>query len=248
MSDSNHSSRETKTPERKENLKETTDHLESLLTNSTTITYDPTCIRKKSNLSKGGNEYKFDSLQFSRKELLNKIPNVSPKLDALLNQIKRLDKKDMDEHGKLFKHFIFSDVKSGTHGARLITSAMIASGYHLGYSAELKNPDDKAQDEPDRGDEDAPEKKEKRYKKMELFTDEKLRTTKNKNVLLLSSVMVYDQPTTVKTKKEILLRFNQRPENAHGELIRFIVLDSGYKEGIDLFDVKYVHMFEPSVL
>ena len=29
--------------------------------------------------------------------------------------------------------------------------------------------------------------------------------------------------------------------------MRFIILDSGFKEGIDLFDVKYVHIFEPSL-
>ena len=28
--------------------------------------------------------------------------------------------------------------------------------------------------------------------------------------------------------------------------MRFIILDSGFKEGIDLFDVKYVHIFEPA--
>ena len=48
-------------------------------------------------------------------------------------------------------------------------------------------------------------------------------------------------------KKEILVKFNQRPENIHGELARIIVMDSGFKEGIDLFDVKYIHIFEPSV-
>jgi hypothetical protein len=131
---------------------------------------------------------------------------------------------------------------------------MIARGYNLGYSADLKNPNIKAIDEQvdepvnNNGNEDVPEKNEKRYKKMELFTDEKLLTTKNNNFLLLSSVMVYDQPITVAIKKEILSKFNQRPENTHGELVRFIVLDSGYKEGIDLFDVKYVHIFEPSIV
>jgi hypothetical protein len=39
--------------------------------------------------------------------------------------------------------------------------------------------------------------------------------------------------------------YNRRPENIHGDLVRFIVLDQGFKEGIDLFDVKYVHLMEP---
>jgi hypothetical protein len=51
----------------------------------------------------------------------------------------------------------------------------------------------------------------------------------------------------VKTKKEILGKFNSRPDNIHGDLARIIIMDSGFKEGIDLFDIKYIHIFEPSV-
>ena len=65
---------------------------------------------------------------------------------------------------------------------------------------------------------------------------------------MLSSVTVYDQPISVAMKKYMLGKFNQRPENNHGDLVRFIILDSGFKEGIDLFDVKYVHIFEPSTV
>ena len=46
-------------------------------------------------------------------------------------------------------------------------------------------------------------------------------------------------------KKEMLKTFNSRPDNVYGYLVRIIVMDSGFKEGIDLFDIKYVHIFEP---
>jgi superfamily II DNA or RNA helicase len=65
--------------------------------------------------------------------------------------------------------------------------------------------------------------------------------------MYLSSTAVYGDAINAKTKKEILGKFNARPENIHGDLIRFIVMDAGYKEGIDLFDVKYVHIFEPQI-
>ena len=45
----------------------------------------------------------------------------------------------------------------------------------------------------------------------------------------------------------MLASFNKRPNNINGEDIRFMILDSGFKEGIDLFDVKYVHIFEPQL-
>ena len=253
MSRKKHSLRKPNKPMQKEDYVSSNQYLESLLDETQTISYDPACVRKKSNLSKGLDKYKFDSVNFSGEELLNKIPTISPKLHELLGKIQKLDTADMKEHGKKFKHFIFSDVKSGAHGARLVASALIAKGYHLGYSAELKKPVDKeaatataiAQVEEQ---EDAPEKRDHRYKKLELNTDAQLMRNPNTNFFLLSSVMVYDQPITVSAKKQMLAKFNQRPENIHGDLARIIVLDSGFKEGIDLFDVKYVHIFEPSIV
>ena len=45
-------------------------------------------------------------------------------------------------------------------------------------------------------------------------------------------------------KEKLLQKFNTT-ENAYGKLMRFIILDSAYKEGIDLSNIKYVHLFEP---
>ena len=87
--------------------------------------------------------------------------------------------------------------------------------------------------------------KTKTYNKIILDDDADLEKTKYNNFYLLSSVAVYDQPITVAMKKSILQKFNSRPDNIYGELARIIVMDSGYKEGIDLFDIKYVHIFEP---
>lgn len=91
------------------------------------------------------------------------------------------------------------------------------------------------------------EPKKKRFQKIELLSKNALKKTKNNNFYLLSSVDVFDQPISVATKKEMLANFNARPSNVHGEEIRFIIMDSGFKEGIDLFDIKYVHIFEPPV-
>jgi hypothetical protein len=87
----------------------------------------------------------------------------------------------------------------------------------------------------------------KLYNKLEFLDDKTLDRSKNKNFHLLSSVAVYDQPISVVDKKRILQQFNERPDNIHGKNIRFIIMDSGFKEGIDLFDIKYVHIFEPPV-
>jgi hypothetical protein len=276
--------------------------LEELITENGILSYNAQCVRKKSNWSKSSPIFKFDDESFEPQTFLNNMPDYSPKLNALMKNIEELDKKDMRESGKLFKHFIFSDLKSSSYGAKLIASAFIAKGFRLGYHAGLKSNIQRVRDLPigspntvnsavssisispnnirGGGDEDQEDQEEddeekeqeekedeeeneenpknpiknpnkhikKRYQKIEMLEDQVLQNTKQQNFYILSSVGVYDQPINVITKKQILSKFNQRPENIHGELIRFIILDSGFKEGIDLFDIKYIHIFEPSTV
>ena len=205
--------------------------LEKMIKEDGIISYDPTCIRKRSNWSTGNNQYKFDNPEFSPEKLLEDIQDHSPKLHVLLDKIEKLDKKDMQKYGKKFKHFIFSDLKSGTYGAKLIAGALISKGMKLGYlSKQNQNPNSN-----------------KKYDKIELFSNDELLKSKGNNFYLLSSVSVYDQPITTTMKKSILKNFNERPTNIYGDLARIIVMDSGFKEGIDLFDIKYIHIYEPSV-
>lgn len=68
-----------------------------------------------------------------------------------------------------------------------------------------------------------------------------------KNFATLCSSTIYGKPMPVRFRKKILSIFNERPDNVYGENLRFILLDKGFKEGIDLFDVKYIHLFEPLV-
>ena len=206
------------------------------------ISFDPECVRKKSNWSASSDKYKFDSDSFQPKELLDDIHDHSPKLDAMLKNIQKVDGEDMERDGHLYKHFIFCDLKSSTYGAKLLASALIANGMTMGYDALRKKPPKSPT-----LDKKPSASKKKRYNKIELRSEKDLDITKDSNFDLLSSVAVFDQPINVATKKQILQRFNQRPDNIHGSEIRFIIMDSGFKEGIDLFDVKYVHIFEPPV-
>jgi len=224
--------------------------LEKLTSQNVNVIFDAECVRKRSNWSKSSVEYKFDTPAFNPQKLLESIPTHSPKLNALLSKIESLDKSDMKKHGKLFKHFIFSDIKSSSFGAKLIAGALIAKGFKLGYNAPLKNAGPAVQvpvvQEPANVSGGAPTKP-KQYGKIELLSDEELAKTPGNNFYLLASIGVYDQPISVKQKKAILQKMNQRPENINGELARIIVMDSGFKEGIDLFDIKYIHIFEPQV-
>jgi len=59
---------------------------------------------------------------------------------------------------------------------------------------------------------------------------------------LLTTSNVYQKPLTVGLKKNMMAKMNERPVNVNGSNMRFIILDSGFKEGIDVFDVKYMHI------
>jgi hypothetical protein len=239
--------------------------IENLMKEERAISFDPECVRKKSNWSKTSRVYKFDDPSFEKETLLKDISNRSPKLETLLNKIDELDARDEKQYGKKFKHFIFSDLKYSNFGAKMLSSALVAKGMHLGYSAELisskkertkggaSDSDSDSDSDGDSGsDSDADETKpvptkkpKKQYKKIEMHPDDVLLKTKYNNFYLLSSVSVYDQNMTVDMKKHVLKTFNKRPDNIFGELARIIIMDSGFKEGIDLFDIKYIHIFEP---
>jgi len=270
------------------------DVLKKISENSIVTTFDPNCIRQKSNWSKIKKEHKLDNGYFDSDVFLNDIKNSSPKLDALLKKIDNLDRKDEKKHGKKFKHFIFSDLKSGGYGAKMLASALISSGWNLGYEAKLQNTSSDSETNDDSGypilnlqplgkvakdlpntmynekkeggekkegskrkanydnneddsDDDDDDEKSVKWGPIRLLENDELLKSRGDNFYLLSSVSVFNKPISVKMKKEILAKFNSRPDNINGDLARIIIMDSGFKEGIDLFDIKYIHIFEPSV-
>ena len=181
------------------------------------------CMRKTANFGKILNHHKFDKQSFNEKQFLDDVAEASPKIIQLMKNIEILDSLDQKNHGKKFKHFIFSDVKDGGYGAKILASAFMASGFHnVVKSRKIPN-----------------------VQKLQLYIDSK--DGIDKNFGLLCSNAIYGSTFNEKVKKELLKLFNSRPDNIFGKKIRFIIFDSGFKEGIDLFDVKYVHIFEPSM-
>ena len=175
------------------------------------------CIRKVSNFSFQAKQHKIDKSNFDLKDFQKKLHEVSPKVIKLLDTIKELDENDMKKYNKNFKHIIYTDIKESSAGSKMIAASMMTKNYTNIYDKSLK------------------------------INENTLSKNYNKNFALLSSVQIYDKPFPVKLKKHIIELFNKRPDNINGKLVRFIILDSGYKEGIDLFDVKYVHIFEPLI-
>jgi len=184
-----------------------------------------TCMRQTENWSKILKTQRFDNDSFNESAVIEAIHDSSPKLEQLLRIIKQVDENDMREHGKLFKHFIFSDVKAGGYGAKILASAFIAVGYT--NLLEARNTEGR--------------------KSVQLVLAKATPAERSNAFCILSSSTLFESSLNQKLKKRILQTYNKRPENIHGEEMRFIILDSGFKEGIDLFDVKYVHIFELSM-
>lgn len=184
-----------------------------------------TSLRELSNWAFIKGNQVIDKPIFEKESILNDIESAAPKAFELVKMIKLLDEQDMEKHGKKFKHFIFSDVKTRGHGAKILSSVLTAIGYN------------------------------------NLITVNKQPNKKTNNIVLktttpeeeynsfafLTSSTLYKTPPKQGLKKRILKRFNKRPDNIYGKDIRIIILDSGFKEGIDLFDVKYVHLYDKAL-
>lgn len=171
------------------------------------------CIKKSENWTSSLScKQKFDNTQFDPSAILNTIDIFGPKLKALIETIKSLDKCDIDSDGHTYKHFIYTDLKS-VYGAKLIASALVAYGFKHAYKVQKS-----------------------KFKISEEGSDV---------FAILSSSILYGKPIGVRFQRELLKVFNSRPDNIFGDKCRIMVLDSGFREGVDLFDVKYVHLFEP---
>ena len=186
-----------------------------------------TCMRQTENFAKLRQEFRVDSKGFKTNAFNEAYIEYSPKLAQLFSIINDLDENDMKTHGKLFKHFIFSDVKEQGYGVKVIVAGFEANGYKPVIKVKS----------------DGTRKKNSTVKP----TLSLVASQGQQSYAYLASNTMFGADFTSKLKKQVLTRFNARPANVHGDDIRFIILDSGFKEGIDLFDVKYVHIFEPSM-
>jgi superfamily II DNA or RNA helicase len=186
------------------------------------------CIRKTANTVKLPRVLMPDAEKSAE---ISVSPELSAKFTRLIQQIKELDAADLKTDKTLYKHFIFTDIRESAYGGKAVAAFLLEAGFDLRMGLETKMI--------------------KRAGKMvQTKTGQTVYDPKaggNNGFALLQSLPLWKNPMSVATKKTVLRIFNSRPENANGELIRIIVLDSKYKEGIDLYDVKYVHLLEPSI-
>ena len=184
------------------------------------LTRKAQCIRQAVNTAPLPRKFGIDAPTYD-KEQFN--ATLSAKYQRLVETIKDLDARDKARDGVLHKHFIFTDIKNSAHGAKIIAGFLDANGFGLRMAK--------------------PNRKGGAVKLIEKPSV----VGGCSGFAVLQALPMWGTPLTVTLKKAILTTFNARPENVHGELLRILILDSKFKEGIDLFDVKYVHLMEPPI-
>lgn len=189
------------------------------------------CLRKTAATARVSRKALIDSKTF---DSATYIKELSGKFSALIDTIKQIDTMDMKNEGHLYKHFIFTDIREGSNGAKALAGFLVAAGFDFRQGV---------------------------VKKLVKRGGEMVETKNGATILLekepveggsngfamLQSVPLFRNPMSVPGKKRILQLYNSRPDNIHGELLRIVILDSKYKEGIDLFDIRYVHLLEPAI-
>ena len=196
------------------------------------------CIRKTMNWaglqpSRLMPEYQLGRKTYDPNFVRFTIQKYAPKTYDLIQNIIRLNQQDAPND---YKHMIYSDVERGL-GAKNIAAGLAAFGFgfvQLNVIGTGKNI------------------------KIELtFPPEE---TKHGYFVVLTKTSLTAKSTGLTVaqmncaKKLILNVFNSRPchpftleGNVNGRLLRYIILDKFSREGIDIYDTKYVHMFEPSL-
>jgi len=228
--------------------------LEKLLEANKQSVVDPTCVRTTSNWATIEKHHKFDKPEFSAKQTAEDLSYRSPKLAKILQNIRKFDREDEARYGRRFKHFIFSDIKSA-QGAKAVAAALLSEGYNLGYNVRQVG---KKTQITVKSEEDLLKTKGKNFFLLSSVSiyGEPLRVAVKKDALkkfnARPSISIQDHLSTKGARDVYPENFEfttssgvRKFSNVYGDLAHIIVMDSGFKEGIDLFDIKYVHIFEP---
>lgn len=181
--------------------------------------------------------FTFDGKVFTPDIMRQEIGAYAPKIQKMLNIIQDLDKRDKKAHGHFFKHAIYTDTQGAGYGSKVIAAAFIALGFQRAchFTKKRTNGSLITTLEP-------PLQGTIKCKGSVKPTNEDI--TNMHTLAILSSTSIDGHPKdNDKTNATINLYNNE--DNKYGKHVRFIILDSGFKEGISLHDVRYMHIMEP---
>ncbi len=155
-----------------------------------------------------------------RKEFIGFAERLAPKVTALYENIVRLDQENTPER---YKHFIFSGSQKYTTSVGTVAALFAAHGHprleiHLGASGSVS------------------------------FKRSGGEAGKDAYVLITQAQSLGGSSAISGSNATRIFKYlNARPQNVHGERARYIILDSKFKEGVSLYDIKFGHLLEPQL-
>lgn len=176
---------------------------------------------------------RFDSRDFDQDLLLEHIDLYSPKIKKLFQVIDQYDARDMEEFNTEYKHAIYINDR-GYNGVKKLISCMIASGYN--YQLELTSFINRT----------------RRNGRILNRRSYRVRIDDNfrpggKNFFSLTGGSVWSKPISKGLVKQMLDIYNNRRDNVDGGYVRFMLSTSDFLEGVDFYDVKYLHIVDPYI-
>ena len=204
---------------------------------ATRDTKTKTCLRNADNISHRRYLSKINEVEH---EHLDEFLNVvAPKVKALMDTIRVLDTIS-NEETKTAKHLIYSDLKCG-FGQKLVMRTFEAYGYKNWL--QIAGPDNRATRH-----EDFVDTPDGRFLLADPVPDREKENNENRGRYtfgVLSSSIIDKEAVPKKAIKLIKEIFNgDRGDNSKGQLMRFLIIDSGFMEGTDVKDIKYMHILE----
>jgi hypothetical protein len=180
------------------------------------------CVKQASNFADSDmTKYHFDSPDFDPQALRDEMPLISEKMVMLLNQIDQHDaddREDAETRGVRARPYKHVIYTRTAKDARMLLSCFLADGDY----------------------ENA------------IHVDKHQKLAIRHNVggaynigLLSEDVEMWGVKQTLKVRRNIQAAFNS-PKNAHGAIMRFIIIDQTMQEAIDLLNVRHLHIFEPT--
>lgn len=195
------------------------------------------CLLRRGNFGLAGSpDFKFDSPKFNLPKMKKEGPAYSEKFAALLDIIAMLDEADTAEYGTTFKHMVYTPISALGWGTKILASFMLAHGWKMAQ-VDAKSTT-RYTIVPAKDADKAP------WNTFGLLT----------GTVINSNPYYFTKTSKVKNLKDAAQRnlaadatknFFNAAGNEFGKAgMRLILLDGYFKEGIDLFNVRHVHVLQ----
>ena len=170
-----------------------------------------------------------------KEDILEHIPKLSPKTMKLMENIKSLDEQDRKKFNKLYKHYIFSNLPP-SRGSSVVASTLQATGYkyvrapNIIHSLGLKAVITKRE-----------------MNELEVTEPFIVGNLPDTNKHPSNNFFYLEDSLHANERNLTKLVFSDHRINNYGQIARIVLVDREFKEGINLMDVKYIHILEPQL-